>query len=311
LLARSPRAACLDGASETLQTERAFDLVVNSPVLERNEMHPLHVSWAFTRLKPLVAPNGSIVFLQTQTGRHEFVADYARLVGLESVRDAGVFTVTMGKLSEIASWQRMRGQLPQLTGIQADAKGFLGLYDQLFAPLLADRAGTFRHMLSAVLERPGPYLIVETGTSRPSGDFASNGNSTLVFDTLVSLLGGRVVSIDINPTNAAYCSRLTTARCEVITSDSVKALSALSEVKEASLLYLDSFDFDGNDPHPSSIHHMHELTACWGLVKSGTLLGIDDCFGPNSGKHVYASRFLATLNVQPLFMGRQSAWQLP
>jgi hypothetical protein len=303
----------IDGRSSSLsELPGPFDLVVTMPVLALNEAHPLHSIWAFAQLQPLLAPQAWLVMLRTNAPsqrREEFVADYLRMIGV-APRFQGssiAWEWPTGTLS-IPSRVRGAGQFSPLAGMKADGAAFLRFYDQVFAPLLAERAGTFRQIFQTLLAKPGPYVIIETGTTRPGGDYASNGQSTTLFDVFVSLFGGRVFSIDINPSNVEYCRTKVSVNTEVIAADSVRTLRALPEVGEASLVYLDSYDFDPNDTHPSAMHHMHELTAIWGRTRPDTLLSIDDCFGPSAGKHVYVSRFLATLGIDPVFLGRQTGW---
>lgn len=311
--AEVPGGTILDGRSSSLtELDGQFDLVVTMPVLALNEPHPLHSMWAFTQLQPLLANRALVVLLRTSAPsqrREEFVADYLRMLGVQP-RWQGPSMAWEWSSTGPAIPERVRGRgvFPPVAGVSVTPEGFLRVFDQIFAPLLAERAGTFRQIFQTLMAKPGPYLIIETGTTRPGGDYASNGQSTTLFDLFVSLFGGRVISIDINPSNVEYCRARVSLNTEVIAADSVRTLRALPEVAQANLVYLDSFDFDPQDTHPSAMHHMHELAAIWGRTRPDLLLSIDDCFGPAAGKHVYVSRFLASLGIEPAFLGRQTGW---
>lgn len=294
---------------------RPFDLLLLHPVGTRNQAHPLHTFWAFTELQPLAADGSYWVFSECQLqqgARCEAVREYLEEMGIQPMawgaESAWQYKRAEPPLPEVI--KSMGALAPLSAEVRMDPGSFLRIYDQVFAPLLAGRAGTFRLMLQTLLSRPGPYEIIETGTTRESGDLASNGQSTLLFDLLVNCFGGRVVTIDIDPTNTRYCRGRTSERTTLICSDSVRALRALPQVAQADLLYLDSYDFDGNNPHPSCMHHMKELAAVWGRTKPSCLLAIDDCFGPEHGKHAYVARFLKSLGVGPHFAGYQTGWLL-
>lgn len=198
---------------------------------------------------------------------------------------------------------------PLSSGTRVDGASFLRIFDQVFAPLLRQRAGTFRAMFQFLLAKTAPYLLIETGTTRESGDFASNGQSTVLFDLFVNLFGGRLISIDLDPTNVQYCRGRTSAKTTLLCSDSIQALRSLAEVEDADLIYLDSYDFDPSHPHPSSLHHLEELAAIWRRTKPGCLLAIDDCFGATTGKHAYVARFLDERGNKPIFAGYQTGWK--
>jgi hypothetical protein len=308
---------CLDGnvIAPSSLAGRPFDLVVHHAAGVRDQRHPLHTFWAFIELQPLVSDQSYQVFSECQAKdgeRTEYVREYLEGMGLRPLASGTErvwrYTRALPPLPAVA---RSTGMLASLSEeLRMDAASFLRIYDQMFAPLLRDRAGTFRMMLETVLSRPGPYTVIETGTTRESGDFGSNGQSTLLFDLLVNCFGGQVLTIDIDPTNLRYCRSRVSEKTTLLCSDSVKALLSLPEVAQADLIYLDSYDFDGNNPHPSSLHHMKELAALWGRTHPSCLMVIDDCFGPDRGKHAYVARFLASLGRRPDFAGYQTGWVL-
>lgn len=300
-----------------LRSKGPIDLFVFQPVRAFEEAHPLSTFWAFIAAELLAAETRAMVFLDciSQHGnRCAYLRDYLERMGVAPTAFGGEsawrYRRPVVKLPEGSAGV---GHLKPL-GATLDAGAFLRLFDRIFAPLLFNaghnRDGTFRSTFEALLAKQGPYVIIETGTTRPFGDFASNGQSTVLFDLLVNCFGGRVTSVDIDPNSVKYCREKVSERVTVYCADSVTALAALNEVSEAHLIYLDSYDFDPHNPHPSSLHHIYELAAIWGRTRPGTLLVIDDCFGADHGKHAYVSRFLKSVGIRPLFAGYQTAWVL-
>jgi predicted O-methyltransferase YrrM len=176
---------------------------------------------------------------------------------------------------------------------------------------LGVRAATFRHILQYLETLSAPYYIVETGTTRAPGHWQEEGNSTLIWDRFVQFWGGRVYSIDINPDFVATARQQVSERTRVVCSDSIAFLARLSDIDQAHLLYLDSYDLDQANPHPSALHHLMELTAVFARLAPGTLVAVDDCAGEHVGKHVYVSRYFESIGIAPLFRGYQTGWVIP
>ena len=74
-------------------------------------------------------------------------------------------------------------------------------------------------------------------------------------------------------------------------------------------MYLDSFDFDMANPHPSSLHHIFELAAIMPCLKQGTMICVDDNFG-TIGKGGYVKEFMDLINKQRVYAGYQWVWKL-
>lgn len=185
------------------------------------------------------------------------------------------------------------------------------------------RQASFALMLEHLNKFDNPY-IVETGCARQEDNFDGDGMSTLIFDGYVAQNGGKFWSVDINPLNTGF-ARSQTTHANIITSDSVKFLNEhtkywVDEGKPIHLLYLDSFDFDMKDPHPSSMHHLMELTAVMPALKSGyTMIVVDDNFlvtndkGKTSfelGKGAYVKQFMDLIGKPRVFTGYQWVWIL-
>lgn len=182
------------------------------------------------------------------------------------------------------------------------------------------REPTFRIMLDHLRTIKDP-LIIETGCARydkNSEGFDGDGFSTIIFDTFINQHGGEFRTVDINPDNVAFAKTQVSEKTQVFCSDSVKFLHELNQElknsnKHIDLLYLDSFDFDPNNPHPSSLHHVKELTAIFASLRPGTMIAVDDNFGTatdRNGKGKYVEEFMKDIGV-PLFRdGYQLLWKL-
>ena len=92
--------------------------------------------------------------------------------------------------------------------------------------------------------------------------------------------------------------------------DSVKFLQELSPEHKFDLVYLDSYDVDFENPHPSSLHHLFELCAILHKnCKKGTLISIDDNKS-GIGKGQYVAQFLDTIGAIKIYDGYQLIYQL-
>ncbi len=157
-------------------------------------------------------------------------------------------------------------------------------FDHEAAPQLQHRAVSFRKMfdyLGRYSDRP--VVIVETGCLRTPGNWAGDGQSSLLFDQYLQLSdhGGLGFAVDIDPAATAACRSVVSPLIDVQTGDSVKAMSELTPRLLASgqtidLLYLDSFDLDWANPTPSSLHHLKELVAISPALRADTLVVVDD-----------------------------------
>jgi SAM-dependent methyltransferase/glycosyltransferase involved in cell wall biosynthesis len=213
-----------------------------------------------------------------------------------------------------------RTALPASTASDASDAGrsivraWLARYDRDYAPRLGRRAETFRAAFSHILADGGPVQILETGCTRMADNWDGDGQSTLLFDDLVNAVGGGVWSVDLSPAAVAFASVQTGPRTRVVQADSVAWLSNFAtESPELlfDLVYLDSFDIDWTNPHPSALHHLQEFVHAWRLLRPGGVLVIDDDLRPDCGKGMYVRDHLARLGIEPLFSGYQIGWVKP
>jgi hypothetical protein len=212
---------------------------------------------------------------------------------------------------------------------------FLQHFDQAWAPRLALRARTFRAMFEYLLRlKPQGHLLVETGCARQADNWEGDGQSTTQFDRFVTDCAGQLYSVDINPESCAFARARIGPRARVFTEDSVPFLRRLAQELMAAqrsidLLYLDSFDWNAENPVPSAVHHLKELCAVAPVLRSGTLVVVDDSFrmlrGVRtnnqqvallddlgiSGKAMYVAQYFQQIGVPLAFEGYQCGWIIP
>lgn len=153
-----------------------------------------------------------------------------------------------------------------------------------------------------------PLIIVETGCVRQEGNWMGDGQSTRIWDWLVTEHGGMLTSIDIDEKACETAMRLTD-NCRAICADSVETLTELPYMEYVDLLYLDSFDWDGTNAAPE--HHLKELGACWDRLPAGCTIAVDDCFTNQYGKGSEIFRHLANAGIFPLQAAYITVWEKP
>jgi hypothetical protein len=168
-------------------------------------------------------------------------------------------------------------------------------------------------------------LIIETGCARPphkewgSEDvsFKDEGFSTRIFDAFINQNGGELHSVDINPEHVEYALTQVSDKVQVHCNDSVEFLwqanQNLTETDNyVDLLYLDSYDYEPEDPWPSAAHHMKELAAIMSRLRPGSLVAVDDNFivnGQRQGKGAYIYDFMQSIGKPLVHEGYQYIWR--
>ena len=124
------------------------------------------------------------------------------------------------------------------------------------------------------------FFIVETGCMRERPwsveHWVMMGASTYIFDDFINYYDGEVASVDINPDNVLHAQKMVSERTTVYCSDSVEFLWNIPEKRKIDLLYLDSYDFEPENPIPSQKHHLKELTAVMKNLRKGSIIMVDD-----------------------------------
>ena len=147
------------------------------------------------------------------------------------------------------------------------------------------RYATFKQALELVQESKGK-ILVETGTAR-GGDknFIGDGGSTIIFSDFSAKNNCSFYSVDINRScllEAKNACKKIGKKTYFIHSDSLIFLKNFKY--SIDFLYLDSFDYDENNPLPSQIHHLKEIEEAYPHLSENCLILIDDCDLPNGGK---------------------------
>lgn len=201
-----------------------------------------------------------------------------------------------------------------LPDLPAEAS-FPDLFRDIFAPRLDKRAESFGLMFNRLMGTGRSDLtIVETGCLRAPGNWQGDGQSSFMFDALVTRQGGSFLSVDASVDSVKAARQACSSRSNIVLNDSVAFLHSLSDLgstRRIDLLYLDSFDLDWSNPLPSAIHHMKELTAAWPLLGRGSLVCVDDYNVSGDrpgGKGLIVDDFLANIRARVLFEGYQKVW---
>jgi hypothetical protein len=192
----------------------------------------------------------------------------------------------------------------------------LDLIDELLkgSPM---RAPTFKKALE-YLDRVKPSVLIETGTSRGRFDInlpsiCGDGASTLIFALWCSRNNAKIYTVDIDQVCIDNCKLNIgalglTDYVEFIVSDSVDFLDKcpLTNLK---FLFLDSYDFDYNDPIPSQMHHLKEYMVVKNKLNASCCILIDDCGLPHGGKGFFVEKQLVNDNFKLIQGGYQHLYE--
>ena len=171
-----------------------------------------------------------------------------------------------------------------------------------------DRLGKRHEAFAAIAELlPEGCHIIETGTVRHIDNWEGDGQSTIVWDTLATNLGGTVTTIDIDPIGAELVAELELQATTAIVGNSLDVIPTLTG--HADLLYLDSFDVDFENPLPAAAHHLSELMAALNLLAPGSLVAVDDN-QDDQGKGSEVAWFLAEHGAVEIVRGYVRVWRI-
>ena len=206
---------------------------------------------------------------------------------------------------------------------------FWEYFDTVAEPQLSHRKNTFKKMFEYLDQYSEPVVIVETGCTRQPGNWAGDGQSTVLFDQYVSFRkdGSQVHSVDIDPEAVKICKTLVSDNVSVNVGDSVAYLYKFARSHtHVNLFYLDSFDVNWEYWFPSAAHHLKELVAIQPILKSDTLVVVDDCMlagnlvpdaqgnfqavGPLrvGGKGRLVAEYANQIGATPIFSEYQAGW---
>lgn len=180
---------------------------------------------------------------------------------------------------------------------------------------LGRRAAAFSALWDALTALQRPVVIVETGATREVDNWEGDGQSTRVWDALVTAVGGEVWTCDLDPEAVKVTRSLVSARVNVQESDSLLWLPHIvTYVKktfgQVDLLYLDSFDIDWANPRPSMDHHRKELDLAMPMLGPGSIVAVDDNID-GVGKGMGVGFELLRRRWQPMLQTYIRAWRHP
>jgi len=155
------------------------------------------------------------------------------------------------------------------------------------------RYATFDYAIKLLNQKFAP-IIVETGVARfGRRECRGDGCSTIIFAEWIRDHGGQFYSVDIDPRaidNAKQGLAELNPYVQITRQDSIEYLRNFN--RKIDFLYLDSYDFDNNNPTPSQIHHLKEIHAAYPHLAQDCIVMIDDCDLPYGGKGKYVIEFL-------------------
>lgn len=157
------------------------------------------------------------------------------------------------------------------------------------------RYETFHEALSLMDER-NVQTIVETGTERwqiEKYSFDGDGGSTIIFGHWATINHAQMYSVDINKTHVEYALNNTKeyeSNLKIVLNDSVAFLKNFPH--QIDFLYLDSYDYDEQNPVPSQEHCLREIQAAYDKLTTNSIVMIDDCNIPGGGKGYLAIKYL-------------------
>ena len=159
------------------------------------------------------------------------------------------------------------------------------------------RYETFKYALE-LLEERNAQVVVETGTARYGARyFDSDGGSTIIFSEWVRDHGAEFFSVDISMLNLAVAKGAVARyvsdyqdKIHYVCSDSITYLREFN--RPIDFLYLDSFDYELDNPDPSQQHHLKEIQAVYPFLTERSVVMIDDCDLPGGGKGKFVIEFL-------------------
>jgi predicted O-methyltransferase YrrM len=144
--------------------------------------------------------------------------------------------------------------------------------------------------------QPGPVNIVETGTLRDDSANGRGGDgwSTVALGWYCTQVGGRLVTVDIDPANLEVSRRVTAPYASAIEYVCAHSLELFAQWQVARgtpihMLYLDSLDYV--DEQASEEHHLAEAEAALPLLAPACLVLIDDTLVAAEPNHAGTQRY--------------------
>ena len=196
-------------------------------------------------------------------------------------------------------------------------------FQEKFKPLLTakfyaknqySRWEGFEFIAKELFYKNKPLKIIETGTLNSENDWLGYGQSTMIWDWIISRTKGVAYSVDTDLEKIRFgrskCNQFN-ININFIHCDSMGYLRGVDAIG-LDLLYLDSFNWSKEEHISSCIHHMGELAAIWDRLPSGCLIAIDDRHSDVEGKHALVDLFFSNIvKIQPLVKCHLIVWKKP
>lgn len=134
----------------------------------------------------------------------------------------------------------------------------------------------------------------------------------ILFDIFIFPNDGKLFSVNLSPENDANSESKTSLCVNVRFAVSVAYLGSLHFAHQIDMLYLDSCDFDPDQPNPSQRHHLREISAIYSKLKTGCLILVDDAGVQSSnvllGKAEKVCKFMEARGIHPTISDYQIHW---
>ena len=194
--------------------------------------------------------------------------------------------------------------------VQAESTEVSGGFREAFEAVLGHtpRWEGFSLIVGDQLERER-VGIIETGTCRKPGDWAGDGQSTRVWDWVLSRKPGVAVSVDVEMASVETAQKCCT-RVHCVCQDSVTFLRGYIPFVPT-LLYLDSRDWGPGAEVASCMQQVAELAACWERLPAGCLIASDDSHNLRQGKPTLSRQLLKVLGIEPILESYIVVWRKP
>lgn len=143
------------------------------------------------------------------------------------------------------------------------------------------------------------YHLIETGCCRWDQNWKGEGQFTIIADKFLNHYDGRLLSVNINPTDVRAAQNYVSEKCSIVLNDSIAFLQKCPNIDDVNLFYLDSMDLDWNSPHPSAFHHYKEFYEIISRRTKGAFyVCVDDCNIPHNGQLIGKGQLIKNVMSQ-------------
>jgi hypothetical protein len=159
---------------------------------------------------------------------------------------------------------------------------------------VSDRRHETFYLTFELMQQRQSKILVETGTARYGlSSCEGDGCSTLFFAEWARIHDAKVFSVDVDAqaiVTAEQIVKFINPNVSFYPMDSIVFFEKFD--RSIDFLYLDSLDFDHNDPSESQLHHLKEIKAAYPHLHENSIILIDDCDLPHGGKGKLAIEWL-------------------